>query len=442
MAGNSQEQFDFDKLSANSEKPEEVLEEAEVYSVSDLNRLIKSSLEDEFSLVWIKGEISNFKPHYSGHWYFNLKDQKSQISAVMFKGFNQRMKIKPEDGLEVLIRGRVTVYEPRGNYQIMCELIEPVGLGALQKAFEKLKAKLAGEGLFESARKRAIPKFPTRIALVTSPTGAAVKDMINVLTRRFKGLDVTVLPCAVQGSAATTEIVRAIQMANQVVPPFDVMIVGRGGGSIEDLWAFNEESVARAIAESKIPTISAVGHEIDFTIADFVADLRAPTPSAAAELVVQNAMQISEKVEKLERSMLVLLRGRIAGLRNHAARLTSHLVDPKKKIREARERSAELVGRLHRLMVNKIEGGRQELDFVGLQLHKGIEGRMSDSKHRLENLMGVLNSLSPLAVVDRGYSIVTASGKVLKSVKNLKVNEKIEVKVADGKFKAEVTEVE
>lgn len=436
MTGNSQGQFDFENSSS-----QEVVEEVEVLSVSDLNRMIKASLENEFQFVWIKAEISNFKPHYSGHWYFNLKDEKSQISAVMFKGFNQRMKIKPEDGLEVLVRGRVTVYEPRGNYQIMCEQIEPVGLGALQKAFEKLKAKLAAEGLFEASRKRAIPKFPTRIALVTSPTGAAVKDMINVLTRRFKGLEVVVLPCAVQGAAATSEIVRAIQLANKVVPAFDVMIVGRGGGSIEDLWAFNEEAVARAISSSKIPTISAVGHEIDFTIADFVADLRAPTPSAAAELVVQNAVQINEKVEKLERTLLVLLRGKIAGLKSHAIRLASHLVDPKKKLSDARSRCHELVGRLGRLTVNKIETSQQELDLVGERLENKMTEKLGDARHSLEKFMGILGSLNPLSVVERGYSIVTVNGKVLKSSKNIKKSDEVEIRLADGNFKAEVTEI-
>jgi exodeoxyribonuclease VII large subunit len=446
MAGNSQGQFDFEKLSekpskTSSKKTDEVVEEVEVYSVSDINRLIKSSLEEEFAFVWIKAEISNFKPHYSGHWYFNLKDEKSQISAVMFKGFNQRMKIQPEDGLEVLVRGRVTVYEPRGNYQIMCEVIEPVGLGALQKAFEKLKAKLAGEGLFEASRKKPIPKFPTRIALVTSPTGAAVRDMINVLTRRFKGLEVMLVPCAVQGAAAAGEISRAIALVNSVKPSFDVMIVGRGGGSIEDLWAFNEEIVARAIAGSEIPIISAVGHEIDFTIADFVADLRAPTPSAAAELVVQNAVQINEKVQKLERSLLVLLRGKIAAMKTHTLRLASHLVDPKKRLSEARVRCHELIARLGRLTAQKIETSRQELDLVGERLENQMNDKLSDSKHSLEKLMGILGSLNPLSVVERGYSIVTVNGKVLKSTKNIKNSDEVEIRLADGNFKAAVTEI-
>src|SRR3984957_18663367 len=282
----------------------------EIWSVSDVNKAVKATLESQYKLLWIKGEISNFKPHSSGHFYFSLKDSKAQISAVMFRGFNQGLKFRPQDGLEVIVRGKITVYEPRGNYQIFCELMEPMGAGALQLAFEQLKKKLQAEGLFEAARKRPLPRLPKHVAGVTSPTGAAIRDILNVLGRRFKGLRVTLIPAVVQGDAAPRSVVAAIELACRL-PDVDVMIVGRGGGSIEDLWAFNDERVARAIAASRVPTISAVGHEIDFTIADFVADLRAPTPSAAAELVCRNAAEISDRIQMLSAHLLRNLKHRL-----------------------------------------------------------------------------------------------------------------------------------
>jgi exodeoxyribonuclease VII large subunit len=284
--------------------------EPKVLSVSDLNRYIKELLEGQFATIWLKAEISNFKAHTSGHFYFSLKDSRAQISAVMFRGYNGQLRFRPEDGMEVLVRGKITVYEPRGNYQIFCEMMEPVGAGALQKAFEQLKAKLQKEGLFDEARKRPLPALPRHIAIVTSPTGAAIRDMLNVLGRRFKGAHVTVIPCKVQGDAAPGEIVEAIKLA-QKLKDVDVMIVGRGGGSIEDLWAFNDERVARAIAAARVPVISAVGHEIDFTIADFVADLRAPTPSAAAELVVRNAADLVDRLRGYQRALTLALAQRM-----------------------------------------------------------------------------------------------------------------------------------
>ena len=255
--------------------------EPSVLSVEQLNVYIKQLLEGQVGQVWVRGELSNFKAHTSGHFYFSLKDSKSQITAVMFRGHNARLKFKPTDGMEVIVRGRITVYEPRGNYQLMCEMMEPVGAGALQKAFEQLKMKLKAEGLFDAARKRPIPTFPRHIAIVTSPTGAAIRDIMNVLSRRAKSIQVTVVPTVVQGEAAAPQICEALAKAIKL-RDVDAIIVGRGGGSIEDMWCFNDEKLARAIAASPIPIISAVGHEIDFTIADFVADLRAPTPSARA----------------------------------------------------------------------------------------------------------------------------------------------------------------
>ncbi|HWU44750.1 MAG TPA: exodeoxyribonuclease VII large subunit, partial [Bdellovibrio sp.] len=240
--------------------------EPSVLSIEQLNVQIKQLLEGQIGQVWVRGEISNFKAHTSGHFYFSLKDSKSQITAVMFRGHNSRLKFKPVDGMEVLVRARVSVYEPRGNYQLMCEMMEPVGAGALQKAFEQLKAKLKAEGLFEASRKRTLPHFPGHIAIVTSPTGAAIRDMMNVLSRRAKNIQITVVPTIVQGEGAAPQIIEAFKKAI-ALPDVDVIIIGRGGGSIEDMWCFNDEELARQIAASPIPVISAVGHEIDFTIA-------------------------------------------------------------------------------------------------------------------------------------------------------------------------------
>ena len=263
--------------------PEE--ESQHVFTVSELTRGIRSILEQAFDTVWVEGEISNYVLAQSGHAYFSLKDETSQVRCVFFKGNRIRVKFDPEDGDQVLLFGRVNVYEPRGEYQIVVEAMEPRGLGALQKAFEQLKAKLEKEGLFDEAHKQALPEFPWKIGIVTSPTGAAIRDLLNVLHRRNPRVSVVLAPAKVQGEGAAEEIAQAIRDLN-TLEELDVLIVGRGGGSIEDLWAFNEEVVARAIHESKLPVVSAVGHEIDFTISDFVADLRAPTPSAAAELVV------------------------------------------------------------------------------------------------------------------------------------------------------------
>ncbi len=341
--------------------------EPQILSVSDVNRAIKSTLEGQFKLIWLKGEISNFKPHTSGHFYFSLKDSKAQISAIMFRGFNQSLKFKPRDGMEVIVRGKITVYEPRGNYQIFCEQMDPVGAGALQLAFEQLKKKLELEGLFDKARKRPLPAMPKHVAVVTSPTGAAIRDILNILSRRFKGLRVTVVPTVVQGDAAAPSIVKAIELAQKMID-VDVMIVGRGGGSIEDMWCFNDERVARAISACRVPVISAVGHEIDFTIADFVADLRAPTPSAAAELVCRNAAEICERIVVLDKRLakglfhcIQLLKHRLVG---HAKRL----VDPKRRLQDLSQRCDELSQRLEAGIARYFEGVEQHLNLLKAQL--------------------------------------------------------------------------
>src|SRR5678815_2829750 len=294
-------------------------------TVTQANTIARDVLEDTFPDVWIQAEISNFKAHGSGHHYFSLKDARSQLNAVMFRGVNVHLRFKPADGLAVLARGRLTIYDTRGSYQMNVQWMEPLGAGSLQIAFEQLKAKLKAEGLFDPERKRPLPSLPRRIAVVTSPTGAALKDILRVLERRYAGLDVIIAPCRVQGDGSAREIADAIGIVNEISagsgPRVDVMIVGRGGGSLEDLWAFNEEVVARAIAASRVPVISAVGHEVDFTIADFVADLRAPTPSAAAEMVIKSREELLARVttagtrlSQAARYLVLSRRRRVEGL--------------------------------------------------------------------------------------------------------------------------------
>lgn len=415
--------------------------EPAVLTVSGLNKMIRGKLESEFQLVWLKGEISNFKPHPSGHFYFSLKDSTAQISAVMFRGFNSALRFKPEDGMEVIVRGKVTVYEPRGNYQIMCEMMEPVGAGALQKAFEQLKRKLQAEGLFDSARKRPIPMVPKHIALVTSPSGAAIRDMLNVLGRRFKAAKITVVPCSVQGERAPREIVAALALANRL-SDVDVIIAGRGGGSIEDLWAFNEEVVARAIAASRVPVISAVGHEVDFTIADFVADLRAPTPSAAAELVAKSAVELLDRVRGLERALAVGCLSRLNRFVDRVRTAGRLLVDPRRRIEDAILRCDELGERMERAILETIDRAALMLNMSRERLDTRVQRRVEISRERLARAGALLDSVSPLRVLDRGYAVASVSGRVITDPKDLKPETDLEIRVAKGLIRARVRSVE
>ena len=450
----------FAKLSANL--AERTLEKApQVYSISEINRGIRETLESKFSVLWLKGEISNFKAHTSGHFYFSLKDSKAQISAVMFRGFNTGLRFRPEDGMEVLVRGKVTVYEPRGNYQIFCETMEPVGAGALQKAFEQLKSKLQQEGLFDESRKRALPTLPRHIAIVTSPTGAAVRDMLNVLGRRFRGARITVIPCKVQGDQAPFEIVRAIELANRLMD-VDVMIVGRGGGSIEDLWAFNEEKVARAIAAARVPVISAVGHEIDFTIADFVADLRAPTPSAAAELVVKNASDLVLHINGLDRALRMIMMRLLNQSQQQVVVLSRRLVDPQRRILEAVQRCDELVLRLAgavqrglktremriSLLINQLGTPSAQLKFwsqttksLYQKLSALVDNRLRVEREHVSRNMALLDSLSPLRVLDRGFSMVTHGDKIVTKASELEAGDRISIRLGKGAITALVEAV-
>lgn len=435
--------------------------EPSVYSVEQLNIYIKQLLEGQVGMVWVKGEVSNFKAHTSGHFYFSLKDSKSQITAVMFRGHNARLKFKPHDGMEVIVRGRITVYEPRGNYQLMCEMMEPVGAGALQKAFEQLKAKLKSEGLFEAAKKRPIPTFPRHIAIVTSPTGAAIRDILNVLSRRARSIQVTVVPTVVQGEAAAPQICEAFKKATSL-PDVDVIIVGRGGGSIEDMWCFNDEKLARLIAASPIPVISAVGHEIDFTIADFVADLRAPTPSAAAELVAKSSGELGTKVKSLERMLYLSFEKKMKFLNEKMRGLSKRLVDPKRRLQDLELRNDDLLNRLefamNRLLSDRahrvelfteklgspqslIDEKKKDLEYFKARSEKALVFAIEKKKASMSRMMAILDSLSPLKVVERGYSIVTKENEVIKSASQVKKGDLLDVRLAQGSLTAIVDSV-
>lgn len=437
-------------------------QESQVLTVEGLNRQVRQLVEGNLGLVWVQGEISNFKAHTSGHHYFSLKDSKSQISAVMFRGFNSRLKFKIEDGLEVVVRGRISVYEPRGSYQIVCETMEPVGAGALQKAFEQLKQKLKSEGLFESQRKRPLPSLPRHIAIVTSPTGAAIRDILNILARRNRGVPVTLVPTLVQGEGAAQQIIEALQKAIRL-PEVDVIIVGRGGGSIEDLWAFNDEALARAIASCPVPVISAVGHEIDFTIADFVADLRAPTPSAAAELVVKNVIDLTVKIENLIKLLKVSMQRVLQNDHRRLQLIQSRLVDPRRTLQDFRIKNDDLINRLQLAIMNRlsrqklevralqesltppevlIQGKRKKVDMAQLKMENLIKNQLTSSKNRFQKLTAILDSLSPLKVVERGYSLVTFEGELIKKSEQLKVDDHIKIQLMKGQVTAKVTEIQ
>lgn len=431
-----------------------------VYSVEQLNIQIRQTLEGQLGIIWLQAEISNFKPHSSGHFYFSLKDSKAQISAIMFRGSNSKLKFKPHDGLEVIVRGRITVYEPRGTYQIVCETMEPVGAGALQKQFEQLKEKLKLEGLFEPSRKKILPAFPKNIVVVTSPTGAAIQDILNIMKRRAPHVAITVVPAIVQGVAAAPILQEAFRQAQLLKP--DVIIIGRGGGSIEDMWCFNDEGLARLIAASPVPVISAVGHEIDFTICDFVADLRAPTPSAAAELVAKSSNELLHKLSQWERLIKNSFE-RIFKLKYQSVFTASkRLVDPKKKLADYYLRNDELLTRLEQatkvyleyhkkdilLLLQKIVSPLTTIEKLKTNIHQlklrmvsETKNQVTDSRFKLKNAMNLLDSFSPLKVVDRGYSIVSKNKQVVKSISDVKIADIIEVQISDGYLEANILKI-
>lgn len=439
-----------------------------VFTVSELNARIKSQLETHFGLVWVMGEISTLRVPSSGHHYFTLKDEESQIRAVLFRQQSRRLKFEPEAGLQVMCQGRISVYEPRGEYQLIVEVMEPQGLGALQLAFEQLKKRLEAEGLFDDARKKQMPSIPRRVAVVTSSTGAAIRDILKVLGRSPYPIDVTLLPVRVQGAEAAGEIAGALATISRLSDDFgwDVVIFGRGGGSLEDLWPFNEEVVARAAAACVVPTISAVGHEIDFTISDFVADLRVATPTAAAEWVVGRLERVERDLaaarEALERGItrrldawrqrLHLTRARLADPGRRLADLKLRVDDRLERIWNAFRRHLErlatarshlnqrllLLHPARRIGEANVALERLERELV-LQAEKALHARRS----QLENLAGRLESLSPLAVLGRGYSIVyrLPEKKVLLSAADTAAGEELLIQLAEGSIECTVSAV-
>src|SRR6516164_2742510 len=417
---------------------------AKVFTVSELTRRIRGTLETKFAAVWVQGEISNYKLHPSGHQYFTLKDQRAQISCVIWRDAMLRPRQALADGAQVQVLGTVTVFEARGQYQLNVQILQPRGVGLLQAKFEALKRKLEAEGLFAPERKRPLPKFPRRIGIITSPGGAAIRDMLNVLRRRAPWLQILIDPVRVQGTGAAQEIavaIRELAMPNVNWQPLDLIVVTRGGGSIEDLWEFNEEIVARAIFHSAVPIVSAVGHEIDFTICDFVADLRAPTPSAAAELIVPDVIDLQRQVERCARTLGRQLLNRV---------------------RDAQQRLDHTRDTLQRCLAHKIEGYRRGLLHIARVLQpRKISGELmirrnhfadlhrrlvacparliENAIHRFRRIEGILRVLGPEATLRRGYSItMNDRGKIIRTIAAVRPKIKIRTRVSDVEFGSEV----
>ena len=437
-----------------------------IYTVTELTRGIRALLEENFGRIWVCGEVSNLRRHGSGHVYFTLKDDKSQLSVVLFRSDAARLKFKIEDGLQLNVEGRISVYEVRGSYQLVASTAEPVGYGALQLAFEQLKTRLGEEGLFDEEKKKPLPRFPQRIGVVTSPTGAAIRDILNVIDRRFSTVEVILYPSLVQGEGAAEQIAAGIEALDKSVK-VDVIIAGRGGGSLEDLWAFNEEIVARAIYDCETPVVSAVGHEIDYTIADFVADMRAPTPSAAAELVVREREAIVSEIAQFRESLfcsvetlLTRLEHRLEiaassyGLKWPADMLLQNeqrLDDLGERLVELQKRSLEDRGANIGLARARLLAARPERAIASLRdkliwARRMLAERAGTAVDRrgaaLAELAAKLDSMSPLAVLARGYSITYHAGKILKTAKGIGPGDQIDVRLHQGSLECVVEKVE
>jgi len=430
------------------------------YSVTELNGAIRGLLNDQFTDIWVAGEISGTRVPASGHYYFTLKDEGAQIKAVCYKMTARYLKFKPQDGVAVLARGRVDMYDARGEVQLIVEAIEPQGHGALQLAFEQLKKKLAAEGLFEASRKRPLPALPTRIGIVTSPTGAVIRDILHVMERRFPGRHVRIYPAQVQGEGAAEQVAAGLEYFSESGWA-EVVIVARGGGSLEDLWTFNQERVARAIAGCSVPVISAVGHETDFTIADFVADLRAPTPSAAAELVVPTRESLLEALETTERRLLQTVRLKIATRARALHRVEVDRAALHRTIGRRMQRVDELEYRVKEQMRASMERRKKALDrarssiaqldvrlrFAGIRrriesaeeaLRQLARLRLTRAQGRLAPLQAHLVQLSPLKILDRGYAIVENRGKIVKAPQDAPASSEVDIRVAEGRLRGRI----
>lgn len=436
------------------------------FTVAQLNREVRRLLEGHFDFIWVEGEIGNFAAPSSGHWYFTLKDSAAQVRCAMFRNRNQRVRLKPASGLAVRLRCRVSLYEGRGDFQLIVEHMEHAGAGALQAAFEALKARLQAEGLFDLARKRALPADLQTLGVITSPTGAAIHDVLTVLRRRCPSLRVYLLPVPVQGEAAAPAIVEALARANRWAAAgelaLDALLLTRGGGSLEDLWAFNEESVARAIAASTLPVVSAVGHEVDISIADLVADQRAPTPSAAAELLSPDTQAWLSRLNQLERQLTGLMRHRLADAGRELNHLQQRLRHPGALLREQAQRLDELEQRMIRaqrqtlrqnqsraaLLQQRLQGrnpaqrvGQHQRDVVALQqrLQRAMQARLERARTRLAHVGQLLDSVSPLATLQRGYAILTTeSGEVVRSAEQVTPGDTLRARLAEGRLQLTV----
>lgn len=400
--------------------PADIQEDKTVLTVHQLNQAARGILEDSFGLAWVKGELSGVLHHTSGHLYFTLKDARAQIKGVMFKASNRKLDFKPENGQEVVVRATVTVYEQGGSYQLNVVHMEKGGLGQLQQAFEALKAKLLAEGLFEASRKRPLPAYPKHIGIITSQTGAALQDILSVLKRRYPIAPLTVYATQVQGKTAAKAIVKTIEYANKHKVA-DVLILARGGGSLEDLWCFNEEIVARAIAGSALPIISGVGHEIDFTIADFVADVRAPTPSAAAETVTPDSLAVIAVFEHYIKRLTQALQRQIQHLALKVDSLEKRLIPPQQRLMHAHTQCEHLIQRLNLLILQRFQQAKNRFTQASAQLH----------------------TVSPLATLERGYTIVTSckTKEILRSIEHVELGDEIETRFKDGKIRSLVSVV-
>jgi exodeoxyribonuclease VII large subunit len=439
-------------------------------TVSELTNSVRITLEGRFPSVWVEGEISNFNAHSSGHWYFTLKDESAQLRAKCFRSSNARIRFRPQNGLHVRARGKLTVYAPRGEYELVVESLDPVGAGALQVAFEQLRDRLKAEGLFAQELKRPLPVFPGRVGIVTSPTGAALRDILNVISRRTRTVHVLFAPTRVQGEGAGSDVARAIRFINQhhqralaqgrAHDAVDVLIVGRGGGSTEDLWAFNQEEVARAIRASAIPVISAVGHETDFTIADFVADLRAPTPSAAAELVAAHEDELCSRLDQLSRQLHRLIRYKIVNARSRVQEnAMSHVFDEvRNQLRQARRETDSATNdlqsliqltmqtaqrrveqTLHRLSPAQLREhfseARARYESAYLGCNTATMARVEEAGRRFKLAGAALHALSPLAVLDRGYAIAQdKDGRLVRDAQTVSVGDSLQVRLARGRL--------
>jgi len=434
----------------------------QIFSVSELNRSVRQLLEMNLPLLWVEGEISNFARPGSGHWYLTLKDEQAQVRCAMFRNTNQRVRFTPANGTQVLVRCRAGLYEGRGEYQLIIEHMEEAGFGALQRRFDQLKTQLDSEGLFDKRHNKPMPSSVTQVGVITSATGAVIKDILSVLQRRFPAIKVNIFPTTVQGDLAAGQIVEAIEMANQH-GHCDALIVGRGGGSLEDLWPFNEEKVARAIFNSHIPVISAVGHEVDFTIADLVADLRAPTPSAAAELISPDGNEILNQFFALEALLIEAEARKINELRQQVAHLQKRLQHPGRKLQEQAQHLDHLDIRLGRAMKNKLQEQRyrsqslrdnllrhnpgqaiqrQKLVLINTikALSKTVGQQVNEKRIKTAQAMHLLDTVSPLKTLARGYSVIRNNeGAVIKTIDDVRHGDKLKGQVTDGEISFAVT---